>query len=434
MIDRNGTTNSLTYDILGRTTTLTVGAHGGTASTTLTYSYDLANRLTQAHDPTWGTLTNTWDDFDALTSQTTPHGTVTYQYDREGRRTAMTATGKPAVTYAYDAANRVTSLGNGSVTIGVTYDANSRLQKLSLPGATQSYSYDLAGETTGITYAKGATTLGSLLYAYDADGNHVSEAGSFARATIPAAASGAYNADNEQTSWHGASLSYDAEGQLISDGTSTFAWDGRHNLRSITGTPSATFGYDPEERRTTRTVGGASRSYLYDGSNAVQELSGTTPTAQLFTGGVDEALARVDAQGTHALLTDGLGSVIAVTDGTGSLTTQYTYGPFGATTASGSTTSNSSQFAGRENDGDGLYFNRARYYDPNRGRFLSQDPAGIGARSANLYTYVGNNPTDAIDPSGRFAQILVGAAAGCIVGGAANALGGWLSAAMSGNK
>jgi RHS repeat-associated protein len=66
---------------------------------------------------------------------------------------------------------------------------------------------------------------------------------------------------------------------------------------------------------------------------------------------------------------------------------------------SGSSSGNRFQFTGRENDGHGLYYNRARYYSPSLGRFLGEDPIGI-AGGLNLYTYGLNNPLLRTDPLG----------------------------------
>jgi RHS repeat-associated protein len=63
------------------------------------------------------------------------------------------------------------------------------------------------------------------------------------------------------------------------------------------------------------------------------------------------------------------------------------------------------KYAGREHDtATGLYYNRARCYDPGTGRFLGEDPIGFGGGDANLYRYVGNSPTNATDPTGLIAQ------------------------------
>jgi len=81
----------------------------------------------------------------------------------------------------------------------------------------------------------------------------------------------------------------------------------------------------------------------------------------------------------------------------------YAYSPFGETTPANGTVANPFQFTGRENEenGLGLYFYRNRYYAPQWGRFISEDPIGL-AGGVNPYTYVGNDPLDGIDPSGLF--------------------------------
>ena len=91
-------------------------------------------------------------------------------------------------------------------------------------------------------------------------------------------------------------------------------------------------------------------------------------------------------------------SCVRLTDGTGATTTNFTYDPFGATSVSGEATANPAQFTGRESDGTGLYYYRARYYDPVTQRFSSADPLGFGAGDANLYGYVFNDPTDLTYP------------------------------------
>jgi RHS repeat-associated protein len=99
------------------------------------------------------------------------------------------------------------------------------------------------------------------------------------------------------------------------------------------------------------------------------------------------------------MLPDALGSVIGLTDDTGALVKQYSYEPFGETASTGETNDNSYQYTGRENDGTGLYYYRARYYHPQMKRFISEDPYGV-AGGVNLYQYVGGMPTMLIDPLG----------------------------------
>jgi RHS repeat-associated protein len=132
----------------------------------------------------------------------------------------------------------------------------------------------------------------------------------------------------------------------------------------------------------------------------VQELSGTTPTANLLTGGADEYFTRTDSSWTANFLTDALGSTVGLADSSGTVQTAYSYEPFGNTTVSGSSTT-PYQYTGRENDGTGLYFNRARYYSPTLQRFVSEDSIDFKGGGANFYAYVLNNPMLYRDPSGQ---------------------------------
>ena len=195
-------------------------------------------------------------------------------------------------------------------------------------------------------------------------------------------------------------LTYNANGDTLTDGNRTYGWDARHRLVSLSGAASANFRYDAFGRRTQKTVNGTSTNYLYDGANPVQELDGTTPTANLLTGmTIDEFFRRTDSTGTRDFITDALGSVLALTDSAGVTQTSYTYDPYGNTTQTGQQSSNPFQYTGRENDGTGLYFYRARYYSPGMQRFVSPDPLGQMA-GVNEYTYVRNNPLRYIDPLG----------------------------------
>ena len=99
-------------------------------------------------------------------------------------------------------------------------------------------------------------------------------------------------------------------------------------------------------------------------------------------------------------MSDALGSTLALADASGALLTTYTYGPFGSTTAAGSSSTNSFQYTGRENDQTGLYYYRARYYDPSIGRFIGEDPIGFNAGQTNFYSYTGNSPILNLDPTG----------------------------------
>jgi RHS repeat-associated protein len=397
--DRKSQITGSQYDALDRLTQVTFHDNS-----TIAYTYDAGDRVTQIGDSANGTITGQYDGLDRLTQETTPQGTVSYTYDAAGRRTSMTVAGQTAVSYGYDNANRLTSITQGSATVALTYDDADRRSTLTFPnGIVATYGYDNANRLTSLTYTLGSNTLGDLTYTYDAAGNRTSVGGSWARTGLPSALSSAtYDAANRITSWGGTSFGYDLNGNLTSDGATTYTWNARDQLTSLSGGTSASFQYDGFGRRRGKTVSGTTTNFLYDGWNFVQEQnSGGTPTANLLTGlAIDETFTRTDGVGTSTLLTDALGSTLALANTSGSVQTSYTYEPFGKTTVSGTSSTNAGQFTGRENDGTGLYFYRARFYSPRLQRFIREDPIEFAGRDVNLYAYSANSPMNFTDPFG----------------------------------
>jgi RHS repeat-associated protein len=394
--DRKSQVTSSTYDALDRLSQVTFDD-----SSTISYTYDAGDRITQIADSANGTIYRMYDLLNRLTEETTPQGTVDYSYDAAGRRTSMTVAGQTAVTYGYDNGNRLTSITQGSAMVSLTYDDADRRSTLTYPnGIVATYGYDNANHLTSLTYNLGMTTLGDLAYTYDAAGWRTSVGGSWARTGIPAALTGAtYDAANRIVTWGGTGFSYDSNGNLTSDGFTSYTWNARDQLVGLSGGTSASFAYDAYGRRRGKTIA-ESTQFLYDGLNPVQELSGGTPTANVLTGlRVDERFTRSDATGVSVHLTDALGSSIALTDGSGTPATEYSYEPYGGLLVSGSASTNTFGFTGREMDGTELYYYRARYYSPTLARFLSEDPIGFKG-GWNLFAYVGDNPVVYRDPTG----------------------------------
>lgn len=408
--DRRNEVTTYTYDNLNRRTFAGFNTQAGpTYESTINYTYDAGNRLTQAVDSVTGTISRSYDGLDRLTEETTPEGSVSYSYDDAGRRTSLTVAGQTAINYSYDNANRLTQIAQGSSTVSFGYDNANRRTSLTLPnGVIMSYSYDSASQLTGMNYTLGQNTLGNLTYGYDLAGRRTTVGGSFAALNLPNPISTtSYDAANELTQWGTATPTYDADGSTLTDGTNTYVWNGRNQLASMN-SGAESFQYDPFGRRFTKTSLVSTTNYIYDGLNPVQELSGTTPTAYILEGlNVDEYFQRTDSAGAANVLTDSFGSTLALTDPSGNTIAQYTYEPFGNTTASGTST-NPYQYTGRENDGTGVYFYRARYYNPTLQRFISEDPIGMAGSGPNLYAYVGNNPINFRDPFGLWTVSLGG--------------------------
>jgi RHS repeat-associated protein len=394
--DRKSQVTTNIYDALNRRTKATY--HDGTSTN---YTYDAGNRVTQVQEKDAGgtvtaAITRTYDGLDRLTEEVTPQGQLDYVYDAANRRTSMTVAGQTAVTYSYDNANRLTQVQQGTSTVTLAYDDADRRTSLTLPNTNSiTYAYDAASQLTSLTYKQGATVIGDLTYTYDAAGNRIKTGGSFARSGLPPALTTvSYNANNQQTTFGTTTETYDLNGNMatVTDAgvTTTYTWNVRNQLTGISVTGfAASFTYDSFGRRTGKTVQGTTTNFVYDGLNPVQEKNGGTVTANLLTGlGIDEFFQRTDGVGSRALLPDALGSTVALGDGTGTLQTQYTYEPFGYATQTGQANTSSYKYTGREDDGSGLYYYRARYYHPRLQRFIAEDPIGFGGGDLNLYGYL----------------------------------------------
>lgn len=393
--DRKGQVTSYQYDALDRRTLVTFAD-----TSTTQFVYDAGDRLTQIIDSVSGTITRAYDLLDRLTSETTPEGSVSYTYDADGRRATMTVAGQLPVTYGYDDGHRLTSISQGTSLVALTYDEANRRSTLTMPnGILATYGYDNANHLTSLTYTLNGNPVGDLTYTYDLSGQRTSLGGSFARTGLPQPLSNtSYDAANRLTTWSGTTFSYDANGNLASDGLVSYLWNARNRLIGLGGGAAAAFQYDGIGRRRAKTIGGTT-AMIYDGSSVASEIVGGSVTANLLSAGLDEVFQRTDASGARSLLTDALGNVVVTTDAAGVTQSTYTYEPFGATNAAGLISGSTVQYNGRDNDGTGLYYYRARYYSPMFGRFISEDPLEFSG-SSNLYTYVLNDPVDLTDPFG----------------------------------
>jgi RHS repeat-associated protein len=123
-------------------------------------------------------------------------------------------------------------------------------------------------------------------------------------------------------------------------------------------------------------------------------------TTRYVTGSGGLPLEQVTSTGSvYYYHLDQLGSVRAITDSTGTPQNTYAFDPYGNVTSSTAPLANPFGFAGQYLDTEsGLYYLRARYYDPSTGQFISPDPAVVMTREA--YTYTADNPLNATDPLG----------------------------------
>ena len=141
-------------------------------------------------------------------------------------------------------------------------------------------------------------------------------------------------------------------------------------------------------------------NFTYDGRDVLREDELGSVTTYRNGPGVDNKLSQDNYAGTQYFIQDHLGSTVGLADPGGSLTAQTNYDSFGNATNAYFPTRY--QFTGRERQSlFGLQYFRARWYDPNLGRFISEDPIGLTG-GINQYAYVGNNPLNFTDPLGLF--------------------------------
>jgi len=187
--------------------------------------------------------------------------------------------------------------------------------------------------------------------------------------------------------------------------TTTYAWDFENRLSSVTlpgsgGTVS--FKYDPFGRRIYKSSSSGTSVFAYDGDNLIEETnsSGGVVARYSQTQNIDEPLAMLRNATTSYYHADGLGSVTSLSSAAGSIANTYTYDSFGKLTNSTGSLVNPFRYTARESDTEtGLYYYRARYYDPVAGRFVSEDPLSLSV-GLNFYKYVDNAPTLFNDPFG----------------------------------
>jgi RHS repeat-associated protein len=235
----------------------------------------------------------------------------------------------------------------------------------------------------------------------------------------PAASTTTYAAANnlnQYPSVNGTSFGYDPKGNLTGDGTWSFGYDAENRMltanKTAGGTVAASYTYDPLGRRTHKSgTGVTERAFLNDGDDAVLDYDGSNKPVAFYVPGpaIDEpiVMSTPNGNGTYTngyFHTNHQGSVIATSDDTGARKGgPYVYDPYGNCFKGISCASLGTlpfAFTGQRLDPEtGLYYYRARMYSPVLGRFPQTDPVGYTA-DLNLYTYVGNNPTNRTDPNG----------------------------------
>jgi RHS repeat-associated protein len=313
------------------------------------------------------------------------------------------------VSYGYDLNNRLTGVGDTSAPITVALPPSPNT------AYTTSYAYDRLNQPTNVTWdpapvavvptASAVTFTHSYNKVNQRTGQSTTDNGWWFYPTgPPATLSYSANALNQYTAVGAVTPTYDGNGSLTGDGTFTYGYDSENRLTSANGAGNtASYAYDGQGRRKLRTVNGTATVTVTDADNReVLEYDGTSGAILRWSAhglGSNDVLNQINvAASTRAtLIPDLQGSIIATLDSSSGALSKTGYSPFGQSAGNPGAFGYTGQRFDAETNG--LYYYRARHYSPALGRFLQPDPIGYSG-GINLYAYVGNDPLNAIDPSG----------------------------------
>jgi len=456
--DYNGATTTYAYDDLSRLTGI---AYPNSSS--VSYGYDALSRLTSAANENGTVSLSYNNRGWVSSSTDVFNKTIGYAYDEIGNRTDMTLDGSPYAAYVYDKLDRMANVSSDSrVQAEYTYDELDRITKRGLiNGVESNYEYDGLSRLTRIQHQTSAEQISDVNYTFDAagrireqlenvdnssqtyeydlidrlvggshtDGSNIvvdasaglhgpppnghpqAESYSYDAVGNRTAASGVINTSytygsfNRLTSTNLATFTSDSNGNTTTktdgNGTRQYLWDFENRLTQVTlpGGFSVSYKYDALGRRILRDTNESDpEKFVYDGHDVVQDLdnSGQVVTSYLNEPGLDKKIRQNNGRLSY-FHADQVGSIIALTDNDGNLTSLAGYDSFGHQV--GRPISRYS-FTGRELDTDtDLYYYRARWYDSEIGRFISEDPIGLNG-GENFYAYVGNSPPNFSDPYG----------------------------------
>ncbi len=431
-VDANGTstpapddgTTTYSYDRAGRLT----GIDYSDSTPDVSFSYDPVGNRTSMTDGQ-GRQTYAYDAVNRLAEVSRGGESFAYAYDLAGNLTRRTYPDGTVVDYAYDDDSRLQSVASAGQVTSYAYDPAGNLAQTILPAANgylEERSYDRAGRLIRVRAVKGEDTLADFAYTLDAVGNPaqvarrglVSETQTYAydardrltevcfQASCPggqdpfirwtydpvgnrlteqrpsATTNCTYDAADELTQAGSTSYAYDENGNQTQAGARTFAYDQANRLLSATdGSTVITYAYDGDGNRLQASSGGQVRRLLWDTSHGLPQLalerdgSGTLLRRYLYG---PRRISLSTPSATSYYHYDHLGSVVNLTSASGQAQWTYSYEPYGLARAEiqhdPAAPDSPMRFAGELVDASGLYYLRAREYDPALGRFLQRDP------------------------------------------------------------
>ncbi len=275
--------------------------------------------------------------------------------------------------YSYNSANQISQIVEPSFTRGFGYDNSNQLTSVTNGGAGESYTFDAVGN----------------------------------RAASHQSSTYSYSPFNRLTATDTANYNFDANGNTTAKAEGSnfwrYTWDAENRLaEASTRKQKVRYVYDALGRRVRRHIPGTKEltKFTYDGDDVLLDDDiNTGPTKYLNGPGIDNKLRLTTGSSVSYFLADHLGSTNGLTNSSGLLTDLNSYDSFG--NPSNSSFPTRYQFTGREYDSfSGLQYNRARFYGPNIGRFISEDPIGFNGGDVNLHGYVRNNPVNLVDAYG----------------------------------
>lgn len=420
---RDGTSINYSYDALNRLTSKAL------PEGTVSFGYDLLGHLKSLTQGA-AVLSYTYDQLGRNLTQSGPQGTVCSTWDIGGRRTQLrypgssdcSLTGAFYVNYDYLTTGEIQKIRENGATSGVgvlatyAYDALGNRSSVTYGnGAAQSYGYDpLYRLQTLTSNLEGAATTNDVTNTLG--WNPASQLSSLQRSNnnyiwARSAASYSYSANNlnQYTSNGPTSFTYDAKGNLQTSGTTKYCYNSENRLISV-GTSAncsatSTLSYDPSGRLL-KVVGTLTTQFAYDGLNMIGEYdqSSVLKAKHVFGPGVDEPIVSYDASGNRSFLTpDERGSIVALTNSSGTVTAIDAYDEYGLpkSDASGNNlNAGRFQYTGQSWLNEiGMYYYKNRVYSPVLGRFFQTDQSGYGD-GMNWYAYAHNDPVNGSDPMG----------------------------------